>query len=222
MSSGKSLRSFVYLIAVAALCASPSGAAGSVFELGFEFSGGTAPDGPGPWLRATFIDDGGTGMYITLDSLLTGPTEFVNSNTGWVFNFDPTLNPNLLDIDYFAGPYPNLAVVSMGVDAFKADGDGFFDISFNFPQSPPANRFNGSDSVTYHIAYPGVDLTNAHFTHPSTPGGGNGSFFSAAHVQGTGGGGQSGWIGSQSKVPEPTTLALLTLGGLAVLLRRRR
>jgi hypothetical protein len=171
-------------------------------------------------------------MYLMMESLLTSPTEYVDGGAGWLFNFDPTLNLGLLSISYDSGPYPNLAVVSTGVDAFMADGDGMFDISFDFPQGPPANRFNDGDSVTYLLTYPGVDLysgcsgtfsgSGQCIDFRSNMGGGQGTYVTAAHVQGTGAGGQdSHWIGDDIK-PEPATLGLLLAGWLLVPVSRRR
>ena len=210
-----------FLVAAAVITFLPVAANADIYELGFAFSGAVPPDGPGPWLRAIISDAGSGDVYLTMQSLLTGPTEYVNSS-GWLFNLDPSLDPDLLNISYSAGPYPNLAVVTTGVNFFQADGDGQYDISFNFPQAPPADRFNGSDEVTYLISYPGVDLSNASFHWPSEEPGPNGSYFTAAHVQGTGGGEGSEWIGSQGKIPEPTTLALLFSAGLMLTTSRFR
>lgn len=116
------------------------------------------------------------------------------------------------------GSAPNS--IGTGVDAFKADGDGWFDILFDFPPPPGSQnaRFTAGETVVYDITYTGpIDVNSFDFS--SAPGGGNGTFLSAAHVQQTGGGSGSGWIGAA--VPEPAT-ALLLGGGLVALAAGRR
>lgn len=181
------------------------------FDLSVEFSGAVAPDGPGPYLRATFEDVPG-GVELTMASLLIGSTEFVDE---WYFNLDPALDPALLSIAYSAGG-PSAGSVMQAVDAFKADGDGLYDFRFDFANAPPSSRFNGSDSVTYLITS-SESISSASFNYLSAPDGGNGPFVTAAHVLGTGDGGNSGWI----TVPEPATAGLLAIG-LVLLGARRR
>jgi len=54
----------------------------------------------------------------------------------WYFNFDPTLDPTLLTF----APVDNSASVpnsiTTGVNFYQADGDGLYDIVFNFPPPP--------------------------------------------------------------------------------------
>jgi len=64
------------------------------------------------------------------------------------------------------------------------------------------------------------------FFHFSHPGGGHGPFTSAAHVQNTGGGEDSGWItdgtNGSSDIPEPASAVLLLMGALGLLGYRYR
>ena len=200
---------FVALLFVA-FASARADAASVIFELNNEFSGAQTPTGTPPFLRATFSNVMG-GVELKLESLLNGATEFVNV---WNFNLDPNLNPNLLSFAFQSGS-PNSATINTGVNAFMADGDGQFDIQFDWPNGG-AGRFNGSDMVTYLITSSEA-ISAASFDFLSSPAGGHGPFPTAAHVQGIGDGG-SGWI----TIPEPTS-GLLMLGALAgiVAIRRR-
>ncbi len=181
------------------------------FDLSVEFSGAVAPDGAGPYLRATFEDVPG-GVELTLTSLLIGSTEFVDE---WYFNLDPALDPTLLSVAYDSGG-PAATSVMQAVDSFKADGDGLYDLRFDFANAPPTSRFNGSDSVSYLITS-SESISAASFDYLSLPDGGNGPFVTAAHVLGTGNGDDSGWI----TVPEPATVGMLSIGLVLFAARRR-
>ena len=202
------------LVLVAATASSPARGAIVTYDLGFEYSGATPPAGAGPWLRATFDDGGSPGaVTLTLTALNLTGGEFVND---WMFNLDPALNPKSLSfamqssVGTFAPP-----VVLVGSDEFGAAGGTDFDIDIDFDNAPPANRFGAGESAQLLIT--GIPtLTAGSFNFLSSLGG-QGPFFTAAHVQGIGAGGNdSGWV-----VPEPTSLGLLALSA-TMLVRRRR
>ena len=65
-------------------------------------------------------------------------------------------------------------------------------------------------------------LTVDSFDFYSALSGGNGPLQTAAHVQGIGdGGAYSGWVNRTIEVPEPATMSLLALGGMALLRRKK-
>ena len=117
------------------------------------------------------------------------------------------------------------SAILFGSDAFKADGDGFYDLQVMFPSSGGSHgpdRFAPGDTVVFTVSATGI--TPESFLAFSAPGGGAGPFQVAAHVISIDSqSGQSGWISDQP-VPEPATLLLLGSGlvGIAANLRRRR
>jgi hypothetical protein len=169
-----------------------------------------------PWVTMIIQDMGSGTVSLTIsNSALTG-TEFLSE---YDFNLDPGLNPANLQFTYMTGSGGFAApTIQTGTDAFKADGDGKYDISFGFATADGgANRFTAGEYVTYQIAITGSGLTPSDFNFLSTSAGGHGPFYAAAHAQNTGVGGcYSGWISvtQVTPVPEPGTPALAVVGGL--------
>ncbi|MBN2272676.1 MAG: PEP-CTERM sorting domain-containing protein [Sedimentisphaerales bacterium] len=185
------------------------------YNLEMEFSGATPPAGATPWLNATF-DDGGTAGSVTLTLTATNLIldEFVGA---WMFNLDPILDPNQLvfSLPTKTGSF-DAPVISTSVDAYKADGDGYFDIQLDFATGGGASaRFGLGEAAQYSITGIG-SLTADSFGFLSAIGSGKDPLPTAAHIQSIGE--DSGWI----TVPEPATLALLGMGCLGLLLRKRR
>ena len=181
------------------------------------FSGDT-PAGSPPWLTATFNDGGSAGtVLLTMSATNLTGSEFVDK---WYFNLDPTLNSTQLTFTPVSGTG---ATVTTGTDFAQADGDGKYDILFDFAEAPPSSRFGEGASSVYSIS--GIStLTADSFDFFSAPGGGEGTFTSAAHIQAiplddlldeSEG---SGWIGSgeAKEVPEPGITALLGCGMIGV------
>ncbi len=118
-----------------------------------------------------------------------------------------------------------LPIVSVAEDSFKAGGSGYYDILLDFAERN-RDRFGANESLTYIIGGPSGFSIQA-FNALSTPGGGYGPFLVAAHVQAIAeDGGSSAWITggldpNPFTVPEPATVTLLSLGGVALVMRRR-
>jgi hypothetical protein len=187
-------------------------------DANYEFSNGTAPAGSTPWLTAEFNDLGTTGsVTLTLTATNLTGTESVKE---WFLNLDPTLNLSNLSfsVPTKTGSFDD-PTISKGTDAFKADGDGYYDINIEFATAGDnTHRFTAGDSISYIIS--GIpSLTANSFYFNSTQGGGHGVYLMAAHVQNTPGGGSgSGWVAPlQNPVPEPSTIILLSIGVFGLL-----
>jgi hypothetical protein len=182
---------------------------------------GVAPAGPNPWLTMK-LEDGlaANTVRLTFDAKNLVGQEFVS---GWYVNLNPALNPQQLS---FAIVPPNptqltLNTITTGVNAYQANGNGRYDVLFDFPPPPGAfsAKFTSGEKVIVDVSRAG-GLTVSDFLYESATGGGNGVHYAAAHVQGIGN--DSGWIGATA-IPEPSTYAAI-LGGavlLGVIARRR-
>jgi hypothetical protein len=215
---------FVILISIAAvITVNQAGAATVEFSMNVEYSGGTNPEGTMPWATATFIDIGDDTVRLTMSADNLVGDEFISV---WMFNFDPVLDPDSLyfSLDGSSGSIPNS--INTGSDAFKAGPSRFYDIEFDFP--PPKgnymHKFTTGETVIYDITYSGNDqekFSALSFDYVSTSEK-HGQFGSALHVQSIGTGGDSGWVGGTSVVPEPVSSILFLAGGATLGFRRFR
>jgi hypothetical protein len=221
--SSAMLRCFGFVCAF--ICVARAAAGVVVYNMSVEFSGATPPTGTPPWMTATFDDGGGMGsVMVTLDNHGLVGGEFVSN---WAFNLDPSLDPSMLiasGLVASSGDGFTLPTISTGANHYMADGDGLYDIRFSFSLGGgSAARFGAGEKLT--LTFSGIPtLTASSFNFLSFPAGGNGPFFTAAHVQGIDpGGDNSGWL----TIPEPTSaaasmLSLVLVGGYYARRKRRQ
>jgi hypothetical protein len=198
------------------------------------FSGSATPTGNQPWLTATFEDSASPSAP---PGLLPGQVKVTLSITGlvapekvdgWYINVDDghsqgtkgTIDPTTLS---FSAPTKvgtfDDPTINLGTDKYKADGDGLYDIRFDFSTSN-GHEFGAGDSVSYIITGPAF-MDASSFTFFSAPAGGVGPFYEAAHILSIGQGGNSVWASPTDRpgnpVPEPSAIILGLVGGCAAL-----
>ena len=214
--------SLVWLGLAMTLVVPQARATGIVFNLDTVFSGqSTPPAGPGPWTSASLLDISPGTVQLTVTNVGLSTGEFIR---GLYLNLNPADNVSDLHFSLVSshGSF-SLPSISLGEDSFKADGDGLYDILLSFGTAHNTT-FTVDDSVTYQIT--GIaNLESSDFAFMSSPAGGSGPFYAAAHVQGTPpNNGQSCWIEpgvGPIPVPEPAAEALLALGAGLWLARKR-
>ena len=174
-------------------------------------------------------------VQLTFDSNdLSLSTEFVND---WWINYVNAGGATLdeLIIIYVSGDVTTPVTIVKSLDGLNADGDGNFDIKFDFvpPVIPPGpgNNFDINEIVVFYIS--GTGITAADFDYFSVQNGGQGEYLSAAHIGGTCAGAPAGgpactdnddgsdFVGA---VPEPGSVLLFATGLLVAggLIRRDR
>jgi hypothetical protein len=234
MGNNKIRTGMLGAIAGMGLVSAMSTQAGTItFNLDYEFSGAQQPQGATPWATAV-IDDSFGGANTARLTMTTTNLVDAEHITAWFFNFSGDAEQlAFTEVDVSDATVNAILADNTDSDtALKADGDGFFDFGFDF--APPGNGaalFSAGETIIYDLQYTAA-ISASDFSVFSAPGGGTGSYLSAAHVQGindpvycdgtteelTGNCG-SGWIGA---VPIPAAVWLLGSGLVALLVVGRK
>src|SRR6267378_767719 len=151
-----------------------SAASGITYQFDNEFSSGTPPAGPAPWITATIQNSGAGTVLLTIANNGLVGREFVS---GFYLNLNTNFSPLNLSISYVSSlgsfTIPSLAsgTIERGIDSFKADGDGKYDMLFEF-STTSGTTFGAGESITYQISgIPGLEAND--FVYLSTPNGGH-------------------------------------------------
>ncbi|MBN1443934.1 MAG: PEP-CTERM sorting domain-containing protein [Planctomycetes bacterium] len=182
------------------------------YKIYCEFSESGSSLAEGSYLLATFTDTGDGVVTLTIDathlagSNPLGDTEHLKA---LYLNLDPSVDASTLEFTIGGSEVPE-DFVSMGLSSLKADGDGYFDVLFDF-QTSSVGVLGAGDTISIEIS--GEGLTAASLTDylSSSVSGGdaNDGYPIAAHIGGIGeGGAGSGWF----TVPEPGSMVLVLFG----------
>jgi hypothetical protein len=191
-------------------------ARGEMVTLNHTFSG-TDPVGNQPWVEIVVSQLTSKSVKFTVNvpsqTQDLSQSEFVDKV---YLNVDPSLNIGNLSFAYDSGIQNSSHTIS--TDGPKADGDGYYDILVDYPNANNTGaRLTTGTSSSFVISSTSAISVNS-FNYSSVNGGGNGTYYAAAHVDAIPPGSASGWVGASSPyvVPEPSTLILLGIASLGV------
>lgn len=189
---------------------------------------GQMPTGTAPFARATFTNAGANTVTLKMENLLNTSGADI---TGWLFNVN--LSPADISGMTFTHVSGQVVQATNGVvfgsnSQIGPDGSthgGLFDIMFDFPPPPGADKFLPGEVSIWTIT--GNGLTETSFDSESVDGAHPGGWRSAIRIQGfddvDGNRDSSGSLGDGGEnpqdVPEPFTMALM--GGAAIAGYRR-
>jgi hypothetical protein len=122
------------------------------FTLNFDPTSTFSGDTPNGSLSVTFTDVAG-GVQIVMNSNLVG-NENLDPNKALYLNLDPSKASllstlSLSGLQASSGGFTDVASLGKGVNAFKADGDGSYDMLLNW--GPSVKALHGGESQTYTI-----------------------------------------------------------------------
>jgi hypothetical protein len=181
---------------------------------------GTPPAGVAPtgtWATASFIDVTPGNVQLTLS--VTNNLTSVEDIRAFYFNYSGSAL-TWTAVNTTAGT----PTISTGSDAYKADGDGWYDILVGFSGGDASHKLQAGESIVYNIS--GTGLNAASFYQLSTQGTNGSAYYAAAKLtgipcsnlddpncqQGTTSAWSSGTTTGAPVVPEPVSSTLFIVG----------
>jgi hypothetical protein len=200
------------------------------YDLTWQFGepSGSSPTGT-PVIQ--FADVAAGLVRMTIDLTALGSTEKVKEI---YFNFDEVNFPLMVStVQYVGGTQAKSVRISdhRAIHGYKADGDGYYNGVLEYFTS--SGSFNAGATSVYDISYAGLDA-QAFSDYLSAPGGGQGRYAVAMHLQSVPPSGESLWLADPDgrttgpnldvTVPAPSSRVLFMIGVVALVLfaRKRR
>ena len=174
------------------------------------------PNGTPPWMIATFEDAGQGHVILTINNLLQSSTEFARR---MVFNLDPTLNADNLNIQQLQGPMSSKILAEQ--DGFKNNDAENFDILLRWKNN--RNAFLTGDTVQFDITgIQALQASSFNFEN-NDPRENSRRYFAGAQIGNVGQNNEDEWL-SPTGVPLPSSfiLALLGLATIPVMVIRTK
>ena len=215
------------LFSIGALIAPQANALYLDVEFDTVFPDKPSPGGSAPWITARFDDSVGDANTVRLT--MTAVNLMGDENISELyFNFDTSLDASLMNFTVVDNSDSNPVSISNDINGNKADGDGYYDILFEFPPPPgdQANRFTNGETVVYDLVFNSA-ISALSFDFMSTER--NGSlkpskdyYYAGAHIQQINS--TSTWVGASTTtvVPEPISATLFIAGSATLGFRRFR
>lgn len=205
------------LAAALALTFGARSASADQFTLSIDHSSGSAVT-VNPPLGTVTLTQISTGASSEITIVFQADTSLIFGfhDVGFNYSGSSTLNTTVTQVGATANTFP------LEGNNVQLDGLGTFTTVYGKHNAGPVPA---SEATKVTLDITGANLTLAMFENLSTGGSPSVDFAAGIAYLSTINGGRTGWVGSGSAVPEPSTLAIAGLGALGFLgygLRRRR
>jgi len=218
----KTLKIAAFFMAFAV--ASVASASPIIMEFDTVFDGEKhSPEGSGPWVEVIFDDQATVGsVAMTINTMGLVGSEFISKMH---FNLDPRIDAKKLTFTKIdqSGTFKDPSI-KIDQDKKKAGPAHGFDMELGF-KTKNHERFGVGESLTFLISGPML-IDSSIFAYTNAGKKNQPEYYGAAHIQGINerDSARIGIVDYQpsTDIPEPATALILGIGGVSILVRRKR